>query len=245
MTLNSTLGHVDAESFVSISEVTTFFSAQSKKPQASAWSAASDANKEAACRLATSHISRVLETFMQRDQQRQALVMPSVHHRMYTGVLTDGTNATTLYCSALGASPYLVDYPDDWFNGGSLIVNESASKCAGQVRRIADYTAATGKIVLETALSEAPGNANFRLLWPLKRHDLQLFESICIQAGYVLSDDYHGTEQNQVLRGVETNSSRSGDTIAAKERGPEAGLCHEVWTVLKTRKPKSVRYERG
>lgn len=144
--------HPDADSYVSLSEATSYLA---NRTGITDWSALTSDQKETALKIATKQI----DSFRYRDLKmydvamdyrlEQALQFPRNTHPTNTAVVQ---TASTLAVS-IGVSD-AINQPNDYWNNGAVIVVSGTGR--GQIRLISDFNADTGVITISEAWTTIP-----------------------------------------------------------------------------------------
>lgn len=168
LTINSTLGHWDQNSYLSVSEADDYFS---NHPDSARWTGFASATKQAALIQA----SRILDTvprwrggkdpLFSEEPYRQAMDLPVYTHAHSSLTATGGTT-TTIVCSTLANQ---ANYRDDIFNGGAVRVTGGTNIYAHSA--ITDFSAATGTLTIADEQDAAfDSTSEFTLVWPLHKN---------------------------------------------------------------------------
>jgi len=152
MSLETTPTHPLADSYVTAAEADAYLA---NRKDVANYTALTTEQKEAILKLATKHIDtlRFRSKSMFDDAMyfrlEQSLKHPTKDEEMFYGVVeTVATKKIT--ASALRDVQTL---PDDYFNGGAIIIIDGAGK--GNTYKVANFVSATGEIETETDFSPA------------------------------------------------------------------------------------------
>lgn len=183
MSLNSTLCHPQAESYVSVAEADEFFA---KHPEGTIWAAAETETKEAVLRqtslvldsslLFTGEnskliwaglVTRIFSSLSSLlsggfiDNFEQRFRLPDDMHPVESGTIAS-VSGTSIVITALADK---TKYVSDFLNHGSLRFADGDEQY--NIYRITDFDVATGMITLEEAPTGAAVGDNVNVIYPL------------------------------------------------------------------------------
>lgn len=157
MSLVITPTHPQAVSYVSLAEATAYLQ---NRTDATEWNALTDDQKEQLLKMATRQIDsfRFHGTKMYKEprdyRNKQKLEFPRYQDRKFT-VNINSVTINTIVSSALANQAM---YPDDYFNGGAIVVMNGNGK--GQTLLISDFVMATGQITLGENFTTTPAEGD-------------------------------------------------------------------------------------
>jgi len=152
MSLETTPTHPLADSYVTVAEADAYLA---NRKDVANYTALTNDQKEAILKLATKHIDtlRFRSEPMFDDAMyfrlEQSLKHPNKDEEMMHGVV-ESVTTKKITASALRDVQTL---PDDYFNGGAIIIIDGAGK--GKTYKVANFVSATGEIETETNFSPA------------------------------------------------------------------------------------------
>ena len=159
--LNSIPTHPSANSYLTLDEAKELIEG---RYGAEAWDDLNEAQKESLLTIATKNIDSfrffnhpiIARPMYYRMQQ--GLKFPRTGGRSITGkVVTSSTNFITDTNLKDRA-----DMPDDFWNGGAIIITEGLGK--GQTMKISDFDMATGKVTVSENFTTQPNTTSYFLL---------------------------------------------------------------------------------
>lgn len=145
--------HPEADSYLSVAEADALM--ESRTNGATEWEALDEDNKERLLKLATTHIDSLrffhdLHYPRPADyRDKQALKFPRTNSERATGKATSVSTNYLIDTDRANRS----DEPDNYWNGGALIIYDGAGK--GKTYDVTDFDMATGKITIEGLFSPA------------------------------------------------------------------------------------------
>lgn len=163
MALNTTPTHPQANSYVTLEEADEYIQGTGSMD---VWNALNEDQKEAALKIATRHIDSLrffherIYTGVGQYRDRQKLQFPRHHSsRNMSGQVSSAGADWIIDVNQVNRN----DTPDDFWNGGALVVTEGAGK--GKTYKIEDFDMATGKVTVEENFSPAvDATSYFRLI---------------------------------------------------------------------------------
>jgi hypothetical protein len=202
MALETTPTHPLADSYVTVAEADAYLA--NRKDIANYTALTSD-QKEALLKLATKHIDSMRfhgEKIFEDPQyfrMPQALKFPGCHQeQMNASVAT--VNGKKITCNVLKNISTL---PDDFFNGGGLIIIDGAGK--GKTYKVKDFTSETGEVEIEQDFSPAPDTTSRILI--VEQVPLKVKYAVLEQALYICN----GGGERQKLQSEGVKSYSIGD----------------------------------
>lgn len=239
MSLNAVVAGYLAESLIAVAEVSDYLSDRSAHPAAAAWSALETEQKEGCCRQASDDLSRFVycrEPLHLPGLPPPHFPLPFSGHRILGGKLASCASATVMADDSLEDCANL--YPDDYFVGGAIAVIDGP--CTAQMRRITNYTAATGEFRVE-AFSTSPGAVNYLLIWPLPAW---AFRAAIEQAASIALLGRNSDTMRDAQKGLRSISS-PGRTSSYSSSGAQGHLCPEAWSEIRPYIAGSLKFERS
>ena len=163
MSINSTLTHWDAQSYVGLTQADDYFL---NHPDLTRWDLLADAAKENQLVIATS-ILEGLPLFAVDGKMHdtapynQRLKLPIFNNSSYSGTPASGTTLT-IVDSALAAA---ASYRDDYFNFGAVRI--TAGTNIYECRQVSDFAVGSGTITVNEAFTAAiDTTSTFDLIYP-------------------------------------------------------------------------------
>ena len=202
MALETTPTHPLADSYVTVAEADAYLA---NRKDIANYSALTSDQKEALLKLATKHIDSmrfhgepIFESPMY-FRMVQALKFPGCHQsQMNANVET--VNGKKITSNSL---KNLATMPDDFWNGGGLIVIDGTGK--GKTYKIADFVSETGEVTIEQDFSPAPDTTSRVLL--IEKVPLKVKYAVFEQALYICN----GGGERQKLQSEGVKSYSIGD----------------------------------
>ena len=221
ISVDATLYKWDSNALVTVAEVDEYATNNPLLNEVSDWNSATDDQKAAAV-IQASKIMNALP--WARDPLKVSNSPYSPWKIPFSGDYTTGTADSVAVSGSDhkitdgSFADYAYQWPDDYFNGGSIVITESTGNAAGETRRISDYDSSNGIFTVDGFSATPADDVSFVVIWPLKRiYSGEIFDAICIQVIYQVWANGADLSRTQKL-------VNSGYTAENTERGGRGSI---------------------
>lgn len=245
--LITTPGAHDADSYATRTQANTFFEGERIN---NAWTIADNDEKDAAMRTAARDLDRFITAYSQTAILRQAMAWPwdggfDDDGMFITAQTPDAGSGSTIEVAINALAN--VQYPDDFFNLGSLFIYATSDNAAPEteLKAISDFVRDTGVLTTDAFSVAIPDGAS---LWLTAPAPAWLREAQYRQAYFALEDKTTNIG-SQLQGGVQSSSGRAGGSLSYRPINTidtnAIQLCGAARVLIDRHLPRSGRVDRG